>query len=63
MMQHTRPALYGAIGEQNTRRAQRLLAEAVIRVVHTEVGGISGRQLSIHCSTQQYAVRTVERIN
>ena len=53
----------GLIGEQNTKMAQQLLAAAGIRVVHTEIGGISGRQLSIHCDTQQYVVRTFERIN
>lgn len=53
----------GLIGEQNTKMAQQLLADAGIRVVHTEIGGISGRQLSIHCDTQQYVVRTFERIN
>ncbi|MBB5356931.1 chemotaxis protein CheD [Rhodanobacter sp. ANJX3] len=63
MMHHLRPALYGMIGELNTRMAQRLLAEAGIRVVHTDIGGTSGRQLSIHCETRQYVVRTFERIN
>ncbi len=63
MVYHRRQSLNGLIGEQNTDMAQRLLADAGIRVVHTEIGGISGRQLSIHCDTQQYVVRTFERIN
>ncbi len=62
MVQNARPAPYGLIGEQNTQMAQRLLAEAGIRVVHTDVGGTSGRQLNIDCGTQHYAVRTFERV-
>lgn len=62
MVQHDRPAPYGLIGEQNAQMAQRLLAEAGIRVVHTDTGGTHGRQLSIDCRTQQYAVRTFERL-
>jgi chemotaxis protein CheD len=61
MVQPVRPAPYGLIGEQNTQVATRLLTEAGIRVIHTDVGGTSGRQLSIDCHSQQYAVRTFER--
>lgn len=63
MVSQSKPARYGLIGELNTQMAQRLLAEAGIRVVHTDIGGVSGRQLSIDCSTHQYAVRTFERVN
>ncbi|HEU4670027.1 MAG TPA: chemotaxis protein CheD [Dyella sp.] len=63
MVRQDRPAPYGLIGEQNTQMAQRLLAEAGIRVVHTDTGGTSGRQLSIDCRTQHYAVRIFERID
>lgn len=63
MVRQDRPAPYGLIGEQNVHMAQRLLAEAGIRVVHTDTGGTSGRQLSIDCRTQHYAVRIFERIN
>ena len=62
MMPHTRPVLHGGIGESSARTAQRLLAEAGIRVVHTETGGHVGRQLSIHCDTQRYVVRCFERV-
>jgi len=61
MVKHERPAPYGLIGEQNTQMARRLLVAAGIRVVHTDTGGTSGRQLSIDCRAQQYAVRTFER--
>lgn len=63
MVHHEKPAPYGLIGEQNTGMATRLLAAAGIRVVHTDIGGTSGRQLNIDCGTQQYAVRTFERIH
>ena len=63
MVRHDRPAPYGLIGEQNTQMAQRLLAAAGIRVVHTDTGGSNGRQLSIDCRTQHYAVRTFERLH
>lgn len=54
---------YALIGEQNSHMAQRLIAEAGIRVVHTDIGGTSGRQLNIECGTQRYAVRTFDRIH
>lgn len=63
MVPLARPAPYGLIGEQNTRVARQLLAEAGIRIVHTDIGGINGRQLCIDCGTQQYAIRTFERID
>lgn len=63
MVRQLRPAPYGLIGEQNTRMAQQLLAAAGIRVVHTDIGGTSGRQLSIDCRTQAYAVRVFERLD
>lgn len=63
MVRHERPAPYGLIGEQNTQMAQRLLARAGIRVVHTDTGGNHGRQLSIDCRSRQYSVRTFERID
>ncbi|WP_036141104.1 chemotaxis protein CheD [Luteibacter sp. 9135] len=62
MMKHMPPATHGSIGELNTRMAQKLLNEAGIRIIHTEIGGNAGRQLSIHCDTQDYAVRTFDRI-
>jgi len=62
MMPHTRPILHGGIGESNALTAQRLLAEAGIRVIHTETGGHVGRQLSIHCDTQRFVVRSFERV-
>jgi chemotaxis protein CheD len=62
MMQQARLPAHGTIGEHNTRTAKRLLDDAGIRIVHTEIGGNAGRQLSIHCDTQHYAVRIFERI-
>lgn len=63
MVQPVRVAPYGLIGEQNARMAQRLLAEAGIRVIHVDTGGTHGRQLSIDCHAQQFAVRTFERFH
>lgn len=60
MVHHAKPAPYGLIGEQNVQMAKRLLAEAGIRVVHTDTGGANGRQLYIDCDTQAYAVRIFE---
>jgi chemotaxis protein CheD len=62
MMKQARSAMHGSIGELNTRMARKLLDEAGIRIVHTDIGGNAGRQLSIHCDTQDYAVRTFERV-
>lgn len=62
MISPGRPLPYGLIGEQNTQMARHLLAGAGIRVVYTDTGGSNGRQLSIDCRTQQYAVRTFEHI-
>jgi chemotaxis protein CheD len=62
MMDHARLPAYGSIGLHNTRTAKHLLDALGIRIVHTEIGGHAGRQLSIHCATQQYVVRTFDRI-
>jgi chemotaxis protein CheD len=61
MVTHATPPRHGLIGEQNARVAQRLLASAGIRVVHTEVGGECGRQLLIDCAHNHYLVRTIGR--
>ena len=63
MVSPAKLARHGLIGELNTQMAQRLLAEAGIRVVHTDIGGVRGRQLSIDCSSHHYAIRTFERVN
>jgi chemotaxis protein CheD len=63
MVQPVRAAPHGLIGEQNARMAERLLAEAGIRVIHSDTGGTSGRQLSIDCHSQEFAVRTFERFH
>jgi chemotaxis protein CheD len=60
MVHQAKPAPYGLIGEQNVQMAKRLLAEAGIRLIHTDTGGASGRQLCIDCGTQAYAVRLFE---
>lgn len=61
MVHHATPPRHGLIGEQNARMAQRLLAETGIRVVHVDVGGENGRQLSIDCAQNHYAVRVIGR--
>jgi chemotaxis protein CheD len=61
MVINAKPAPYGLIGEQNTRMAQKLLEQAGIRVVHTDVGGTRGRQLRIDCAQKTYLVNTIDR--
>ncbi len=61
MVTNAKPAPYGLIGEQNTRMAQRLLEQAGICVVHTDVGGTRGRQLRIDCAQKTYLVNTIDR--
>ena len=56
-MMHHRTTLHEPIGELNVRMAQQLLAGARVRVVHVDVGGECGRQLTIECEQQEYAVR------
>ncbi|MFD1554409.1 chemotaxis protein CheD [Paraburkholderia silviterrae] len=60
MMQH-RTTIHEPIGELNVRMAQQLLAHARVRVIHTDVGGECGRQLTIDCGQQDYAVRRFSR--
>jgi chemotaxis protein CheD len=60
MMQHRTP-IHEPIGEQNSRMAQLLLASAGVRVVHVDVGGDCGRQLTIDCQQHNYAVRRFTR--
>lgn len=55
------PPRHGPIGEQNVRTAQRLLESAGMRVVHVDVGGECGRQLSIDCAQHQYMVKRIAR--
>jgi chemotaxis protein CheD len=52
---------HGPIGEQNVRVAQRLLETCGMRVVHVDVGGECGRQLSIDCAQHQYTVKRIAR--
>jgi chemotaxis protein CheD len=60
MMQHRTP-IHEPIGEQNARMAQQILAVAGLRVVHMDVGGECGRQLTIDCEQHHYAVRRFTR--
>jgi chemotaxis protein CheD len=60
MMQHRTP-IHEPIGEQNARMAQQILALAKLRVVHMDVGGECGRQLTIDCEQHHYAVRRFTR--
>jgi chemotaxis protein CheD len=61
MVQHKQPPRHGMIGEQNAEVAQRLVAAAGIRVIHVDVGGLSGRQLHIDCAQHRYLVKTIAR--
>jgi chemotaxis protein CheD len=60
-MMHHRTTIHEPIGELNVRMAQQLLAGARVRVIHTDVGGECGRQLTIDCEQQDYAVRRFTR--
>jgi chemotaxis protein CheD len=60
MMQH-RTTLHEPIGELNVRMARQMLADARVKVVHTDVGGECGRQLTIDCEQHHYAVRHFSR--
>ena len=61
MMHSLQPARHSPIGEQNAITAERLLAKLGLKVVHADVGGECGRQLSIHCSEHRYAVKQISR--
>jgi chemotaxis protein CheD len=52
---------HGAIGEQNVRLAQQLLGQHGLRIVHSDVGGECGRQLTINCAQHEYRVRKFAR--
>ncbi|WP_310632782.1 chemotaxis protein CheD [Paraburkholderia sp.] len=60
-MMHHRTTLHEPIGDLNVRMAQNLLAGARVRVVHVDVGGECGRQLTIDCEQHHYAVRHFTR--
>jgi chemotaxis protein CheD len=60
-MMHHRTTIHEPIGELNVRMAQQLLADARVRVIHADVGGECGRQLTIDCEQQDYAVRRFTR--
>lgn len=60
-MMHHRTPIHEPIGDQNARMAQQLLAVAGFRVVHVDVGGECGRQLTIDCEQHRYAIRRFTR--
>ncbi len=60
-MMSQRVSTLASIGEQNIRVAQQLLAQTAVRMVHVDVGGDCGRQLSIDCSQHHYAIRKFSR--
>ena len=49
------------IGDQNVCAAERMLAAAGIRIVHSDVGGTHGRQLLVDGELHQYTVRKIVR--
>ncbi|AKJ67516.1 hypothetical protein ABW99_03995 [Pandoraea thiooxydans] len=61
MVHYVSTPRHAPIGELNVRTAQKLLAEHGVRVVHLDVGGDCGRQLSIDCARHEYAVKTISR--
>lgn len=60
-MMHHRTTLHEPIGDLNVRIAKQLLANANVKVVHVDVGGECGRQLTIDCEQHHYAVRHFSR--
>jgi chemotaxis protein CheD len=60
-MMHHRTTIHEPIGELNVRMARQLLADARLKLVHVDVGGECGRQLTIDCEQHQYAVRHFTR--
>lgn len=60
MMNH-RTTVHEPIGELNVRMARHMLVDARLKVVHVDVGGECGRQLTIDCEQHHYAVRHFSR--
>ncbi|RFU46850.1 hypothetical protein D0B32_15590 [Paraburkholderia sp. DHOC27] len=61
MVHYVRRPSHAPIGEQNFRTAQRLLDALGVRIVHTDVGGESGRQLLIDCRQHSFVVKKIAR--
>jgi chemotaxis protein CheD len=61
MVHYVRRPSHAPIGEQNVRTAQRLLDALGVRIVHTDVGGESGRQLLIDCRQHTFVVKKIAR--
>lgn len=61
MVHYERRPTHAPIGEQNARTAQRLLDALGVRIVHTDVGGESGRQLLIDCRQHSFVVKKIAR--
>ncbi|MDM8359340.1 chemotaxis protein CheD [Pandoraea communis] len=59
MMPHQPAARHGLIGVANANMARALIAETGIPIVHVEVGGEIGRQLTIDCAHHTFYVRTI----
>jgi chemotaxis protein CheD len=51
-----------SIGRANSETAIKCLEELGIRVVHVDVGGEAGRQISIDCESYEYRVRAISRL-
>ncbi|RAR65150.1 chemotaxis protein CheD [Paraburkholderia unamae] len=60
-MMHHRTTIHEPIGELNVRMARQMLANTRLKVVHVDVGGECGRQLTIDCEQHHYAVRHFSR--
>lgn len=59
MMPHQPTPRHGLIGAANAKMAQALITETGIPIVHVEVGGEIGRQLTIDCAHHAFFVRTI----
>jgi len=63
MVHYASAPRHASIGEQNVLVAQTLLDRLGVRIIHRDVGGECGRQLSIDCARQEFAVRIFNRSN
>lgn len=51
------------VGSANAQFAYKSLRELGIRNIHEDVGGISGRQVSIDCSSGEFTVASIPRLD
>jgi chemotaxis protein CheD len=50
-----------SIGQSNSETAMKCLKGLGIKIIHLDIGGEFGRQISINCNTYEYLVRKIEK--